>query len=128
MKHILVYGSLRKGFHNHRLMERIGAEFQSELHVPGFDMYSLGAFPGVKENPANGQGVEAELYSFPDEGLRQLDGLEGYYEDAPERSMYLRKEVEVDKGVFAIIYVYNGRIDTSWVDPVPTGNWKDVVR
>jgi gamma-glutamylcyclotransferase (GGCT)/AIG2-like uncharacterized protein YtfP len=134
-KHILVYGTLRRkpkisaiaGAENSPLMQ--GAKFVDEVRVPGYDMYSLGAFPGIKENPANKKGIVGELYEIPDDAvddlIAHLDYYEGYRPDDVAHSMYLRREVNVSDTP-AMIYVYNGTTDEKWIHLIPSGNWRDV--
>jgi gamma-glutamylcyclotransferase (GGCT)/AIG2-like uncharacterized protein YtfP len=88
-------------------------------------MYSTGGFPAVVE----GDGVvEAELWECEPEhlehALRVLDGIEGYREDDPERSMYLRKRVELlePAGEVAWVYIWNRR--TEGLVHVPHGAWQ----
>lgn len=127
---LLVYGSLRQGHAPNRMLEIRNAKFLGEERVSGFDMFNLGWFPGIKENPDNKKGIVGELYEIPDhltEDLFQvLDHYEGYREDVPEKSLYLRKNIPV-RGNPTTIYVYNGKTeDRPYIKKVPTGNWKDV--
>lgn len=124
MLNLFVYGSLRRGQVNHRLLEKMGADFQRETRIPHYDMWSLGgAFPGVKENPKNELGIVGEIYTIKPDDLRGLDFFEGYYEDAVDRSMYIRKEVDVGEGQKALMYVFNQKTDHEGIHRVPTGDW-----
>jgi len=73
---VAVYGSLRHGMHNHRLIEHcelVGIEW-----IKGdWEMISLGGFPGIIES--DGKEILIELYKVTDEiTAKRLDRLEGY--------------------------------------------------
>lgn len=72
---VMVYGSLKEGFGNHRLL--IGQEFLGTFETadPEFFMISLGAFPGVHKG---GSGrILGEVYRVDEDCFRSLDALEG---------------------------------------------------
>lgn len=73
---VFVYGSLKRGLGNHVLLA--GSTFLGLDKVEsGFNMVSLGAFPGVV--PANpGYPVLGEVWEITDEVLSDLDMLEGH--------------------------------------------------
>jgi gamma-glutamylcyclotransferase (GGCT)/AIG2-like uncharacterized protein YtfP len=91
-----VYGTLKKGYSNHRLLENytfIGTEL-----VKGFDLYDLGPFPGIKLGDNQ---VFIEIYEVNDqEGLDRLDSLEGY------PYLYDKTTVTTKWGE-VLLYVYN---------------------
>lgn len=108
LKHVLVYGTLKSGQSNHNLLQQDAqANYVATTRVPGYDLYHLGGYPGIRQNPQNKQGVECELYelSKPEKVVESLDWLEGYYADHPEACLFFRREVFVD-GVKAYIYEY----------------------
>lgn len=108
MNLVFVYGSLKKGFGNHRLLEK--SECVAKGTIAG-RLYSLGSYPGLKD--AVDERVHGEVYSVDDETLKSLDWLEGH------PKMYERKEVWVqlpeatgeDDAVQAWTYFYNGNVD-----------------
>lgn len=102
---VLVYGTLRPGT-------------ARKVTVPA-KMFDLGAFPGVKLGEGR---VVCELVEVDDDTLQDLDRYEGYYEEAPEHSLYVRRRfVDDEQGVDAWIYEYNeGPCDRSLV---PSGDW-----
>jgi len=80
---VFVYGSLKKGFGNHRVMDYVGAVFQHEAKtlLPKYTMFSLGGFPALDEArhdeiPAY---VLGELYLVSKAGLETLDRFENGY-------------------------------------------------
>ena len=63
---IAVYGTLKMGFGNHRLIQN--CRYLGEDTLKNFDMYSLGGFPGV----IHGKGeIKVEVYE-----LNRLETLE----------------------------------------------------
>lgn len=77
--HIAVYGTLKKGFGNHRLLDPRGFSFVgSFVSVNKFHMTSAGGFPIVyKDQPLHHIGVE--VYKVTDPAyLSQVDRLEGH--------------------------------------------------
>jgi gamma-glutamylcyclotransferase (GGCT)/AIG2-like uncharacterized protein YtfP len=78
---LFVYGTLKSGHHNSRLLSRVGAKFMGSDTITGpFDMVSLGGFPGVVyDNRCKGaMSVFGEVYHFDPDGLETFDWLEGY--------------------------------------------------
>ena len=104
---VAVYGSLKKGFGNHRLLAHIEANTKDV--VQGFDMYSLGGFPGIKKGEGS---IAVELYEVDDTTLSRLDSLEGYRKGA-DNTFYDRLTVTTDSGAETLIYVYMGQVDES---------------
>lgn len=102
-----VYGSLREHLHNHRVIEspttKLIGEFKSE---PIYTLFSLGSFPGLHKDGKTG--VVLEVYEVDDEVFARLDNLEGYDEDSPEYSMYIREEEDTPFGK-AWVYFYNNK-------------------
>jgi gamma-glutamylcyclotransferase (GGCT)/AIG2-like uncharacterized protein YtfP len=70
---IAVYGTLRAGEANARLMKR--AKFVANARTPQrYTMRSMGGFPCVSKNGASS--IAVELYEVDDETLGRLDDLE----------------------------------------------------
>ena len=81
---VFVYGSLKKGFGNHRLLAR--AKFIANACIFDGKMLDLGAFPALIEGHMD---IEGELYAVDDATFAALDRLEGH------PTFYERKKVEV---------------------------------
>lgn len=87
---VFVYGTLKQGYGNHRLLEREGVVFWDEAKTyDKFDMINSG-FP-VLIPSEHGLPVKGEVYDIGDNEdiLRSLDALEG------EGVMYDRRDITV---------------------------------
>ena len=96
---VAVYGTLKKGFGNHIIIEH--CEYIGSDLLEGFDLYDLGPFPGVYVGDNK---VFVEIYQVDSEYTkRALDRLEGY----PD--LYTKDVVQTHFGS-ATIYIYNQRL------------------
>lgn len=89
MNVVYVYGTLRTGRRD-ELVEIKGA------------MYDLGSFPGVKLYDGCNTVVKCERLVVDDEKLAGFDRYEGYRENDPEHSLYIRRPI-----LDGYIYEYN---------------------
>lgn len=99
---VFVYGTLKKGFSNHRLLS--GAEFvEAAQTLEKFAMYSTGTPIVLKEEAVSP--IFGELYRVDEKILAALDSLEGH----PD--WYRREQVEVlvDDGERGT------RVETAWL-------------
>ena len=95
MEHFFVYGTLKVGgyyaenFDNVRLTSVPG-------YITGANLFDLGPYPamteGVERAIVHG---EVHTYSEPFEIIKRFDHIEGYNEETPKISHYIRKKVEV---------------------------------
>ena len=114
---IFVYGTLRRGFHNHKLLST--SEYLGTAKtVEKFTMFSRG-IPFVSRSKKLCQ-ITGELYRVSDSVLSSVDSLESYYPDSPESSWYQRQEIDLitSDGSQKRAYIYfndneKGRIITS---------------
>jgi gamma-glutamylcyclotransferase (GGCT)/AIG2-like uncharacterized protein YtfP len=119
---VFVYGTLKKGFGNHRLLA--ASEFLGEARTAqSYAMYSTGV-PIVVKNEAISP-IQGELYRIDEATLVTLDSLEGH----PD--WYRRELVDV------IVFGENGeRSEKAWVyfnldkrgTLVPSGKYLKEVR
>ena len=84
MEIVGVYGTLKRGFGNHRLLET--ADFLGECIFSGAEMYTNGGFPIVFDGKNE---ILGEVYRVNPTIMRILDVLEG------EGSMYKRRQIPV---------------------------------
>lgn len=92
MSNVLVYGSLRKDFYNHRLLK--GSKFLGETEIKG-TLFNLGPYPALSLK--GDYNIRCEGYDVSPDTLKNLDRLEGH------PSYYKREEVDSD---FGKAYVY----------------------
>ena len=114
---IFVYGTLRKGFHNHSLLlnsEYLGTAKTACKYV----MFSSG-IPFVSRTLKHTQ-IIGEIYRVSDAVLKSVDSLESYYPDSPDQSWYHRTEIDLinNEGILTRAFIYfndkeSGRVITS---------------
>jgi gamma-glutamylcyclotransferase (GGCT)/AIG2-like uncharacterized protein YtfP len=123
---VLVYGTLKQGHGNHRLLA--GSNMLGRVRVEGpFDMLCLGGFPGVvwlDGDDAAEVPVYGEVYKVNEATLHSLDLLEGH------PRFYERKKVWVtlpdEKRVKAWMYLLpsNFMRDGGEYEHCPSGMWR----
>jgi gamma-glutamylcyclotransferase (GGCT)/AIG2-like uncharacterized protein YtfP len=112
---VAVYGSLRKGLHNHSLIDA-DYESQEKIQLP-LTMVSLGGFPALVTGEGINNNITVETYWVDDITFRRLDQLEGY------PHFYNRKQVETSQGR-AWIYYMDSPVK-AFQDVVVDGDWAD---
>lgn len=101
MHNIFVYGSLKTGYGNNRLLESSEYCGQSITSSADFKMISLSSFPGVIHTE-NGFHIFGELYRVNDKTLQSLDRLESngsFY----KRELVKLKEFEEDAWMYVLM-------------------------
>jgi gamma-glutamylcyclotransferase (GGCT)/AIG2-like uncharacterized protein YtfP len=77
--------------------------------IRGF-LYDLGEYPGVRLDSSGGE-VEGEIVEFNDAAiLKPLDAYEGYYPEAPGKSLFVRRRCHAylkEGNLFSWVYEYN---------------------
>jgi gamma-glutamylcyclotransferase (GGCT)/AIG2-like uncharacterized protein YtfP len=73
---LFVYGTLKKGFGLHSALN--GAPFIQDASLKGFQMFSLGGYPGIVRDEKAGT-VKGEIYEVDPITLHRLDYIEGSY-------------------------------------------------
>lgn len=110
---VAVYGSLRKGLHNHNLLE--DADFLGTDQVSGFKMYSMGGFPFITHDGATeSDTIQIEVYQVDPYEMRRLDQLEGY------PSFYNRELIKTKYGDAWIYFIDD---EVAGHPPVIHGDW-----
>jgi gamma-glutamylcyclotransferase (GGCT)/AIG2-like uncharacterized protein YtfP len=76
MSHLVfVYGSLKRGFYNHYVLEKSSAKYRGPFKTKAeYTMLNLGSFPGVVQSGSTR--ITGEVYEV--DTLEYLDHLEGY--------------------------------------------------
>lgn len=115
---IAVYGSLRSGMGNHRLLENAEFLCRTVTSEP-YAMYSLGGFPKVSLHGDKVAPIVVELYSCNEDTMRSLDRLEGFRGEGMD-NFYDRSTVQTECGKNALIYhIESG----NGSNPVESGDW-----
>lgn len=116
---VFVYGTLKRGRHNHRLLEQYTGEGLNAVTLNNFDMCQSG-FPIIRHNQ-EGNCIRGEVYKVDENTLSRLDGLEGH----PD--FYCREEQSVIiDNVVQVAWIYVGVDPESyfenWVTTPLNGN------
>jgi gamma-glutamylcyclotransferase (GGCT)/AIG2-like uncharacterized protein YtfP len=74
MHRVFVYGTLKRGFRNHRFLE--GSSFAGEAYTLTPYRMLDGRFPVLRDNGPDLQRVSGELFEIDDRTLAKLDDLE----------------------------------------------------
>ena len=126
---LFVYGTLKKGFGNHRYLEK-STLLDNCCWTHGV-LVDLGHFPGMLEDPTKDSKVYGELYEIDEDTLARCDLLEGYRSDRnPDFNLYNRAVVDVnrvdgtvDKGVYTYFYARNKK-NKAGAPILKSGVWK----
>jgi gamma-glutamylcyclotransferase (GGCT)/AIG2-like uncharacterized protein YtfP len=114
MNKVFVYGSLKQGFHNHRLLAL--AKKVGDTEIMGYKMVNLGQFPGIISDIESKTPIKGEVYEVNAEQMATLDRLEGH------PHFYMRFPVTTDLGT-AWVYTLS---EKDWGNKpiVESGEWK----
>lgn len=105
---VFVYGTLKRGHYNHRLLEE--SEFLGKSVIKG-TMYNLGSFPALSLH--GNTDIRGEVFAVDEPTMKRLDRLEGY----PD--FYDRQKVETSLGD-AWVYTMDER---DGAPVVKSGEW-----
>lgn len=111
---VFVYGSLLSGEPNHRALAR-AVLVGTATTAPSFELYDLGAFPGLVSG--GHQAIEGEVYLVDATGVARLDRLEGH------PTFYRRTEITLADGTSAETYLLR-RAQVVGRPAVATGSWR----
>lgn len=120
---IAVYGTLRKGNGNSYAMTQHGNDAYKLLglsRVIGWEIYSLGGFPGASPNASRNMTVE--VYKVNDAVLRSVRGLEGYDPDSDNNDFYNEVGVSTEFGTAKMYQYVDGRGNC---DIIESGDWNE---
>lgn len=98
---VAVYGTLKRGFGNHRLLEK--AEFIGVGDtLPFFDMISFGGYPGVISGT---ESIKVEVFEVSDQDtIDNLDFLEGHPSFFRRDDTHIKLRDEDETEVIAQMY------------------------
>lgn len=115
-KHLYAfYGSLRKGMYNYNGLKS-GMEFMKTVEVPGFKLYSLGAYPCVVRTDSPEDKLTVDLFVVTGENESRIHRME-------LGAGYSYEEVEVEGESYGI-YTFPTTSTTYLRDRyVPGGDW-----
>lgn len=102
-----VYGTLRLNQGNYKRILKNNSKHIKTVNIPGFEMFSLGGFPGIKRSNDKNSTIVADIFevSCP-ETKRNLDYLEGYNKET-DSGMYLRRKIKLQNENDCEIYIWN---------------------
>lgn len=118
-KKILVYGSLRNNEYNFQRFKDYfpdGIEFVKTTTVKGFDLHSMGSYPGIKESKDENKELVVDVMHCTNQCFHAINSME-------LGAGYTTKDVEVD-GEPHTIYVYKGNLN----NPVISGDWSKFLK
>jgi gamma-glutamylcyclotransferase (GGCT)/AIG2-like uncharacterized protein YtfP len=116
-----VYGTLRRGFGNHRIINKEPLKTET---LAGYAMFTNGGFPMIIPAKKTNK-ITIELYEISDvETKIRLDNLEGYHQGS-DSGMYLRRKVFTSKGE-SWIYIWNRGVDR--LELIKSGDFKKYYR
>jgi len=121
-EYYFVYGTLKRGYGNNRILQQSPtAKFIEEgVTKPEYNLYHLGGFPGVTENGETA--VQGEIWEVSDDYTkRRLDMLEGYIESAPTEGLYNKKIIEINNKQVNIYLINRKPNETLKIN---TGKWE----
>lgn len=121
MDTVFVYGTLRWGERNHRLLSDANCVARI-AYAKGSLIDTAADYPAMYVD--SDDVVVGELYEVNDQQFKSLDELEGFYQPNDPRNHYERIQIEVqtDRGAIeAWVYVYQ---KDRTAETIPFGDWK----
>lgn len=119
--YLAVYGTLRRGGPANGLLR--GGKWLGLDRVPGV-LYDVGPFPALRPLKEGEEGtVLVDVYEVDEKVLPAIDKYEGHYPEAPDQSLFTRREVLTTEGTLPVtVYEYKF---TPISPVVPSGDWFD---
>jgi gamma-glutamylaminecyclotransferase len=116
---LFVYGTLKKGRHNHDYLE--GSEFMCDCHTNKDYTLIVSGLPFLVKR--EGQGCKGELYRINEDTLRTIDRLEGhprFYKRETitvydlETGMPIIAQTYIHPDIFNKKYLYDQKIERDY--------------
>ncbi len=120
MTKVFVYGTLRTGFGNNRLLQDGTCHLVKEDEIVGYNMYAMGGFPGITSTEIYETSVKGEVWEVGDDALVQLNRLEGFREPDSPANFYNRTTVVTESGEECLVYIQDTPPNNSLVE---SGDW-----
>lgn len=117
---LFIYGSIKKGFFNHKRFGFDKLPFLGEHKVKGYCLINLGAYPGMVPSPQDEDEVKGELYEIDDGSkdyafLYKVEANAGYTTTAVDYVKEDKQKVPI------VAFIYRGSIEDG--PKVEGGNW-----
>jgi gamma-glutamylcyclotransferase (GGCT)/AIG2-like uncharacterized protein YtfP len=122
MHKVFVYGTLKKGYGNHRLL--VDSTFIGNAVTKQRYHLTASGIPFVNKTIPTSN-IVGEVYEVTDKQLDRLDSLEGYDPNRHEESWYKREKIEVnlESGETMESYIYfNPQVAPTVIE---SGNYDD---
>lgn len=119
MKKIAVYGSLRKGLHNYRLLEDSNLVSTEVVNIP-WRMVSLGGFPGLVPSEGENHDITIEVFEVDNTTYQRVEYLESY------PSFYQKAKIETSQGEVEVYVLLSPRYAD--LERVESGDWMEFVK
>lgn len=119
MRRILVYGSLRKDEYNYQSFKKLfGDEYNyiRTIKIKGFDLFSFGAYPGIKESENLDQELTVDIMECSEDCHKAITRME-------LGAGYKIVTVKDDEDIDCDIYVYEYSVNNC--KKVNSGDWSD---
>ena len=117
MVKLFVYGTLKKGFHNHSVLERSNGKFIGKGYtLPIFTMYNLGHYPAV--TLLGNTAIQGEVWEVDD--LQHTDWLEGYPKFYDRRVI----SIQMEEGGLVEASLYYIKEDHTYKELIEEGEWR----
>jgi len=115
---LFVYGTLKKGFNNHRIIE--GSKYLGMHWLNNYGIFDLGFYPGIR--PRQGGVVYGELYEIDDELFPRLDRLEGTPYLYTRETEFFHRDDKDNPCCSGYVYVYASDTSEDWIED---GSWPE---
>lgn len=110
MSKIFVYGTLKKGKHNHSIIK--GSKLIGNGVIRGYKLYHTPyGFPAIFKCDDKNEIVVGEIYEVTEEVARDVDMLEGYFSPNNPRNLYEKMyTVDIIRDIPIEVYAMNDRM------------------
>lgn len=117
---IFVYGTLKKDFHNHYVMEKAGGKFIGTDSIPAIMFEYTKSFPAIELSTDTNKQVHGEVYQV--DSIAPLDRLEGYNPDRDSNNFYNRSLVKTQYGDAWVYHMED--LSLTSIPKIEDGVWK----